>query len=85
MNKAEKIALLSKVLGGETEQLRTVRAKRGRPYTSEQRADQKAYMDSWGDKKHTDEEVAVFFGRHDKSQVPGTTFYRLPNGMDLSF
>lgn len=85
MKRTEKLALLNRILSGETADLKTLRQQRGRRYTQAELEAQQAYLsESWG-KLATKEETETFFGLYDMSQVPNSTAYCLPNGMLLFF
>lgn len=85
MNRTEKIALLSRVLEGQTEELQKLLVHRGRLYSQEERAIQKVYLTGLFCRTATDEEVTRMFGRYDLSDVPGAVSYLMPNGMRIFF
>ncbi|OIN59100.1 hypothetical protein [Arsenicibacter rosenii] len=85
MTRAEKIALLSRVMEGNTEELKKIRATLGRRFTAEEREEQKQYIETIQPGTVTDAAVRSFFGDYDRSDVPGAFCYKLPNGMKLWF
>ena len=81
MKRADKLALLKRVLEGHTAELEQLRARRGRPYTIEEKAAQQAYLTSLLSCEVTQDEVTRWFGLYDLSGVKGAQAYELLNGM----